>query len=97
VINEFQHDIFELITLKLSVSDTYTSMGDQFLNHGTQLLQIVDPIVNKEYLSTAINFISYCFFDQCFVEYMKFGLYRDPIGWRCTDDAQITCTHQGEM
>src|SRR5690606_7701523 len=70
MINEFEHDVFQIIPFQLPMSDTYPSFGNKFTDHHAELWQVGNPVVDKENLAAAIQFELHGLFNQRFIEHV---------------------------
>src|SRR6476661_7830500 len=79
------------------MSNSYSGFRDQLLDQTAELRQVLYTIMDEKHLPITVHLKFNRFFDQRFIEHMKFGGYRLTVRRRRGDNAQIPGAHQAEV
>src|SRR5690606_5966316 len=88
--NKAHHDLFELLSVHLSMSYRNPGSRNKSLNHPGYLHNVLKAIVYKIDLSASGNFIRYGIAYSFFVKSDMLSEYRLTVWGRCIDNTEVT-------
>ncbi len=86
---KFEHYIFHLLLVHLTVYDRYLCLRDKPLNIFCHRIDALHPVMDKEYLPIPVHLPRYCLFYNLIVESPDKSLYGEPVLRRRIYNAQI--------
>ena len=97
VIHEGEHDAFELGLRQLAVADDDAGGGDLLADHGGELVDGFDAVVDEVDLAAALEFHLDGGADELFIELGDDGLDGHAVLGRGLDDGHVAQAHQGHV
>src|SRR5574344_3069588 len=94
IIYKVEYNLLQLLRVHLSMTNTYPTVRNILLNHCSQVRQVIDSVVHKEYLSVSTHLKVYSFGYYILIECMQLSLNWVSVWRRSLNYRKIPCPHQ---
>src|SRR5690606_32786071 len=96
-IDEGKHELFQFLAFQLSMADPDLGIGKQALDHPGHFLDVLDAVVDEEYLSAPLDLVGNGIPYEFLIEADHLALYGIPVGWGSVDHREVPGRHQTEL
>ena len=87
--HEVEHYVLEMARFHLTVGYAYLHVGHEAVEYLIDGIKLLDPVVQEEQLSSAVEFVVYYALYLLLVEKYDFGLHRNAVRRGSVDYAEV--------